>query len=218
MPKLSDVQKKFLENATSQYRESLPGSPAEEYLASRGFQPGDTAVGKFRLGYVADPLPGHEMYRGMLAIPYLRRSPDGFWTVVTMRFRCIQPGCEHPTHGKYMSSPGDPPRLFNTLALIDNDDTIAITEGEIDAISATISGIPAVGVAGVETWKDHFTEPFLGYETVFVLADGDEPGMKFAHNLSKKLPNVKIIPMSPGEDVNSEFVKDGLESLKEKIA
>src|SRR5690554_7306712 len=96
MPKLSDVQKKCLETATSQYRESLPGSPAEEYLASRGFQPDNTAVGKFRLGYVADPLPGHEMYRGVLAIPELRRAPDGVWTVVTMRFRCGLAGCELP--------------------------------------------------------------------------------------------------------------------------
>lgn len=218
MARQSDARKKFLVEATSRYHESLPGSPAAEYLESRGLM-GESVrkdVDRFRLGFVGDPLPGHEMYRGMLAIPYLRRSSDGSWTVVSMRFRQI--GEPKPGLGKYLTVAGDRPRLFNTLALIDNDDVIAITEGEIDAISATISGIPAVGVAGVETWKDHFTEPFLGYETVFVLADGDDPGMKFAHNLAKKLPNVKIIPMGPGEDVNSEFIKDGLESLKEKIA
>src|SRR5690606_22396316 len=100
MPKLSDVQKKFLETATSQYRESLPGSPAEEYLASRGFQPGNTAVGKFRLGYVADPLPGHEMYRGMLAIPYLRRSPT------PARRGGPGHGSSTPGHGRTRATPG----------------------------------------------------------------------------------------------------------------
>lgn len=215
MPKLSDVQKTFLREATSRYRESLPGSPAERYLESRGIS-AETA-NKFRLGYAAEPLPGHDMFRGMLAIPYMRWSPGSGWSVVSMRFRCVEPGCEHPTHGKYMSTPGDSPRIFNTLAVHQNEDTISVCEGEIDAITATANGIPAVGIAGVESWKTHFRKLFRGYETVFILADGDEPGMKFANKLAKTLPNAKIIPSAPGEDVNSEIQNNGPDALKEKV-
>ena len=219
MSKLSDVQRKFLADATSKYKEALPGSPAAGYLESRGLHSEELApeVARFRLGYVADPFSGHDMYRGMLAIPYMRWSPGSGWSVVSMRFRCVTPNCEHPNHGKYMSQPGDSPRLFNTLALLTNEDTIAICEGEIDAITATSLGVPAIGVAGVESWKDHFCSPFLGYETVHILADGDDAGIKFATKVAKQLPNAKILPSSPGEDVNSEFLKTGKDVLLERI-
>ena len=96
MQKLSESQRKYLWEATSRYRESLAGSPAEEYLASRGI-PLET---KFGLGYVAEPPPGHEMYRGCLAIPYMRWSQWRGWSVATIRFRRLDDG-----HPKYMTMP-----------------------------------------------------------------------------------------------------------------
>jgi DNA primase len=215
MPKLSNERKRYLAEAMFRYGRNLEDSPAVEYLDQRRLVGPDVA--KFRLGFVGDPLPGHDMYKGMLAIPYIRWSPGAGASVVSMRFRCITEGCDHPNHGKYMSAPGDSPRLYNTIAFLDNEDVIAICEGEIDTITATIAGIPAVGVAGVETWKPHFREPFLGYERVLILADGDDPGMRFANNVAKSLPNSTIVPCKPGEDVNSEYTKFGLESLMERI-
>lgn len=219
MPTLSDTQRAFLAQATTKYKEDLPGSKAEEFLEARGLRNPSIAaeVDKFRLGYVADPLPGHELYQGMLAIPYIRQAPGGSWSVVSMRFRCVTPECDHPNHGKYMSAPGDTPRLFNTLAITSSDDVIAICEGEMDAITAQVCGVPAVGIAGVESWKPHFREPFLGYETVFILADGDEPGMKLATKIAKILPNAKVLPMPPGEDVNSIVLKHGKKALLERV-
>ena len=76
MQRLSESQKKSLRDATLAYQRAFPGSPAEEYLASRGlgFPSIKEEMDKFMLGYVAEPLPGHEQYQGMLAIPYLRWS------------------------------------------------------------------------------------------------------------------------------------------------
>lgn len=221
MPKLSAVQKRFLADATTAYKESLPGSVGEEFLASRGLtsEAIATEVSKFRLGYVEDALPGHEYYKGMLAIPYMRWSPGSGWSVVSIRFRCITAGCDHSGHPgeKYSTVSGDTPRLFNTRALLQADDTICICEGEIDTITATACGLHAVGVAGVKTWKKHFTEPFLGYETVYILADGDTAGMEFANGLAERLPNSKILPSSQGEDVNSEVMTYGKNVLLERI-
>jgi len=231
MPKLSAAQKRSLAEATSRYHRALDGSPAAARLAARGLI---EAAGPFRLGYVRDPLPEHEQYRGMLSIPYLRRSPSG-WSVVSIRFGCVVDGCTHDYHGKYNTVAGDPPRLFNTLALQADTDTIAVCEGELDAISAEVCGVRAVGVPGVESWKPHFRLPFLGYETVFVLADNDipkfydgcpkckgrcrghNPGMEFAARMAKELQNVKIPPSAPGEDVNSEMIQHGRDYIRRKV-
>ncbi len=218
MNRQNESQKKFLREATSRYHQSFQGSPADEHLVKRGLGLESTRdkLNRFRLGYVADPLPGHEMYRGFLAIPYLRWSQDHGWSVVSIRFRCLKDH-EHTGHGKYMTVAGDRPRLYNTLDLLKQSPVVAITEGEIDAVTAHICGIPTVGVPGSQAWQTHFREPFLGYREVFVLADGDEAGMTFAHTVAGSLPNAKIIPSPPGEDINSLVLRDGPSSLLERL-
>lgn len=208
MQKLSESQRAYLWEATTKYRESLPGSPGEEYLDSRGIPTGTT----FGLGYVDEPLPGHEMYRGCLAIPYLRWSQWRKWSVASIRFRRLDGG-----NPKYMTMPGDKPRLYNTHALTRYSKDMAITEGEIDAVTAELAGIPTVGVPGAQMWKPYFRELFMGYRNVNILADGDEPGMEFAKQVAKTLPNARIIPMPDGEDVNSLVVTQGKEALLERI-
>lgn len=155
------------------------------------------------------------MYRGMLAIPYLRWS-YGEWSVVSIRFRCLDDH-EHEGHGKYNTVAGDRPRLFNTKALMTADDIICICEGELDTITAKACKVEAVGVPGATSWQRHFREPFLGYETVYVLADGDEPGIRFAEKVVKDLPNGKILPCPPGHDVNSLVLRDGPKALTERV-
>ncbi|MGZ6054498.1 MAG: toprim domain-containing protein [Isosphaeraceae bacterium] len=193
----------------------MPGSPGDEYLASRGLRAPSIRqeMDRFLLGYVAEPLPGHEMYRGMLAIPYLRWSQESGWTVVSIRFRRLT----GDDGNKYQTVAGDRPRLYNTMALLKISPIVAITEGEFDAITAQVCGVPAVGVPGAQAWKPYFREPFLGYKEVFVLADGDEPGMQFANTVAKTLHNAKVIPMPPGEDVNSLVISQGKPALLERI-
>lgn len=217
MKRLSESQRAFLLGAATSYHQSLAGSPAEEYLQNRGIFPTNDLVRRFRLGFVDVPLPGNEMFRGSLAIPYFRRTHANSWSVVSVRFRCLVDH-EHRGHGKYMTQAGDRPRLYNTVALLQNSQTIAITEGEIDAITAQLCGVPTVGVPGAQSWQKHFREPFLGYREVFVLADGDEAGLKFAETVAESLPNAKVIPMPPGEDVNSLVISQGKQALLDRIS
>src|SRR5690606_36650700 len=195
------------------YERSMPGSPAEEYLVNERKL---TDIEEFHMGYVAEPLCGHEMYRGMLAIPYLRFTDDKSGLVVSMRFRCLD-NHEHQGHGKYNTEPGDRPRMFNSVALTQPVDIVAVTEGEIDAITASVCGIDAVGIPGATQWQPHFTEPFLGFDTVLILADGDDAGMRFARIVAEALPNSRIIPMPEGHDVNSVYVEHGADALRERI-
>ncbi|ACE79983.1 DNA primase [Mycobacterium phage Pukovnik] len=152
------------------------------------------------------------MYRGCLSIPYMRHSPWRGWSVASIRFRRLDGGTP-----KYMTVAGDKPRLYNTPALTRYSRDMAITEGEIDAITAELCGIPTVGVPGSQMWKPYFRELFLGYRNVNILADGDEPGMEFAKQVAKTLPNARIIPMPDGEDVNSLVITQGKDALLERI-
>lgn len=214
MQRLSASRRAFLQRATSNYHASLPGSPAAELLEARGLA--GPEVGPYRLGYVADPLSGHEAYRGRLAIPYLRRFRDE-WSVVTMRFRCSRIGCPCEDHAKYLSTPGDDIWIYNTPVLLKETPTIGITEGELDAVSASISGVPSVGIPGATSWQPYFAGLFAGYDTVHILADGDSAGMQFATTVARDLGNSKIIQSADGQDVNSEMVRNGREYVLQKV-
>jgi len=203
--KLSRSQKVLLEKATSHYEQHLP--LAEEYLLHRGISL--EIAERIRLGVVADPLPGQEQFINRLAIPYI--TPTG---VVDVRFRSMGP--EEP---KYMGMAGTSTRLYNVNALHTAGNFIAVCEGEIDAITLSYScGIPAVGVPGANAWKRHYGRLLADFETIYVFADGDQPGTDFAKSLSKEFNSVIIMQMPDGEDVNSMFLRNGSAYFTEKIA
>lgn len=214
MERLSESQREYLQQAVTAFAERLPGSPAEDHLRERGLLADDLAeaTAKFRLGYVDDPPQGYERYQGMLAIPYLRKHPRHGWGCVSIRFRRL--GEDGP---KYRTMPGDRPRLYNTTALNRPVREVGITEGEIDAITATVCGLPTVGVPGAQAWRKPWAELFRGYETVYIFTDGDEPGEQFGDVVARSLPNAKIIPSAAGEDVNSLLIKGGPEAVRERF-
>lgn len=218
---LNPTQKAFLVDATTRYHKALAGSQAEQYLVKRGLQ--GTGLERFRLGVVEDPLPGHEMFRGRLAVPYLRWSPGQGWCVITMKFRCIEDhDCDeaHPKAGKYMAHPGGGVHVYNTLAILENEHEIAICEGELDAITSCLAGIPAVGIPGTENWQHFFRRMFKGYDKVWMFADRDDgkgQGMAFAGKLANEMKNLIIVPMPIGQDVNSTVTEYGPNVLLKAI-
>lgn len=180
---------------------------AEEYLASRGITL-DVAR-TVRLGLVVEPLPGHEQFINRLAIPYL--TPTG---VVDIRFRSI-----NGDEPKYMGMAGTETRLYNVTALHQALDYIAVCEGEIDAITLNYKcGIPSVGVPGANSWKRHYTKILQDFQTVYVFADGDQPGSDFAKKLAREIQGVVVINMPDGHDVNSIYNLYGHEFFRQKVA
>lgn len=202
--RLSHSQKKFLETATAHYQKHI--GLAEEYLASRGLTLQDANT--HRLGVVEEPLPGHEQYLGRLVIPYITKTG-----VIDIRFRSIHPEQEP----KYLGLPGAKTHLFNVLNIFNAGDSIAVCEGEIDALTLQKCGIPAVGVPGVNNWKKHYTRILQDFETVYVFADGDQPGSEFAKHLARELQTVTVIQMPDGEDANSVYCKYGPNALRARI-
>lgn len=207
MTTLSQSQRESLTQAVSRYHAALPGSPAEEYLVSRGLEP--DLVERFRFGYAEDPLPEHEAHRGKLVIPYLRKHPRHGWSCVSLRFRSLD-----GSKPKYASLHGDRPRLYNTQALNAPGLEVGIAEGELDSVSASVCGLPTVGVPGAASWQQHWSELFRGYRTVHVFTDGDEAGEKLGRQLAKQLPNARVVPCLPGEDINSILVNQGEDAVR----
>jgi DNA primase len=181
------------------YMMDLDDSPAATYLESRGIVPQTTAP--FLLGYVAQPGPGHEKYRGMLSIPYI--TPAG---IVAWKFRRID-----GEGTKYLAPAGQTSKLFNVGSLQCHSNTVTICEGELDAIVSTLAGYPAVGVPGVTHWKPHHPRCFDGYSKVLIVTDNDlkddgsNPGQDLARKLLADLPQAINVQLPAGMDVN-EYV------------
>jgi DNA primase len=206
-PKLIDLWTK----AAHQYHASLAGSPAEEYLASRGILDG---AEKFLLGYVAEVAPGHEdRLKHHLSIPYITGAG-----VVGFKFRRIDGG-----DPKYMIPTGQKHHLYNVDAILNAVSQVLIVEGEIDAISATLAGHPAVAVAGVNAWKPYFSRCFDGIGTVVIATDNDvkedgsNPGQDLARRLQDAIPQAIRVSLPPNSDINSIIVDQGAQALTDLV-
>lgn len=199
----SKLRRESLDSAASHYAQYI--GMAEEYLQRRGLSLEDGQ--KAQLGLVVEPLPGHDAYVGRLAIPYV--TPAG---VKDIRFRAVGP--QEP---KYMGLPGNETRMYNVKAILEADSYIAVCEGEIDTITLHHKvGIPAVGIPGVNNWKPHYRKLLQDFETILIFADGDQPGQDFARKVSREISGVVIVNMPEGEDVNSMYMLNGEQWLKEK--
>lgn len=201
----------MLDQATKEYAESV--ELAATYLLGRGFD--EEIIDYWRLGYVLDPLPGHERFKGYLSIPYLTRAGT-----VAMRFRCLRDHkCE--THGKYDGESGAGIYLFGAQSFWIDSTALCVCEGELDAIACSMASLPAVAIPGGLNWRSHWKYCFEGYEEILVLQDGFKEGDKardrFASNVMSACDHARVVEFEPGEDVNSYLVSHGPEALRLKV-
>jgi len=206
MSRLSVSQKSYLEKATEAYHLQIDTGGAA-YLTGRGI--GKEVASTYRLGNVVEPLVGDDDYAGRLAIPYI--TPAG---VVDIRYRALMPE-QSP---KYLSRTGAGAKLYNVSALLKSSNTIAICEGEIDAITMdALVGIPAVGVPGANNWRRHFSLLFEDYSQVLVMCDGDQAGKDFGKRISSELDGATIIHCPEGSDVNDLYLQEGAEGIRKRV-
>ena len=201
--KQNQSQKDFLARAVSKYSENI--HLAEDYLASRGITKEVARLAQF--GVVVEPEVGQEAFVGRLSIPYITKTG-----VVDLRFRALNPAVEP----KYMGMTGAETKMYNVMDIEKAGDWIGVCEGELDTITMShCVGMPCIGVPGANSWKKHYTRLLADFERVLVFADGDQPGKEFATSLSRELP-VTIVQMPEGEDVNSTYIKHGVQFIREK--
>lgn len=208
---LSPALKRSLDRATETYANQV--HRALPYLAERGID--KAAALAAGLGVVTDPLPGHEGVLGRLSIPYITAAGT-----VNMTFRCIK---DHDCktikgHAKYVKWAKLQTNLYHVQSIEAAGEWIAVAEGEIDALTLNIAGIPAVGISGVKNWQEWWSLIFDDFSRVYFFQDGDEAGEGLADKVQHEINSpVVVIKMPPKEDVNSIYAKQGPEALVRMI-
>ena len=182
-------------------------SEAADYLTARGIT--GAIAQQALLGYVKDPLPGHDLYAGRIVLPYL--TPAG---IVDLRFRAVGDGVKP----KYLSLPGAHPRLYNTTTIAADPPVIGVCEGEFDALILTHHvGLPTVALPGAQTWhKRRHPRIFRGFDRVLVFPDGDEPGRGLAKEIAGAVRAAVVIDLGDGMDVTDAYLAYGSEWIRER--
>lgn len=201
---LSVDARNSLELATQEYHKQI--DVAGPYLEARGISR-ETAL-TYRLGYVHEPMVGHEQYAGRLSIPYI--TPTG---VVDIRFRALS----DDGGPKYLSRPGATGHMFGVNAFTYPSEIIAIAEGEIDCMILNQVGIPAVGLPGANGWRAWYARAFPDYRSVIVLCDGDGPGKEMGKQIAQQLDTTTVIFMPDGMDVNEVYLLEGADGLRKRV-
>ena len=206
-PKVAPVSSdriELLNEQAERYQESLVGNlDALEYMERRGFDMMD--LERFRIGLVESPEPGHQRFKGMLAIPYLRLGG-----VVQFRFRRI-PGVTPGDGPKYLSMEGEPSLMFNTDALHEANGEIHLAEGELDCMTLAKCGLHAVGMPGANAWKWRHSINLAGFNRIYIWGDPDEAGGAFVNRVLRALRQAR--PVRLQADVNDTFLAGGVEEI-----
>lgn len=206
----SNEQRRLLEQATLAYMKNV--EDVEEYLLKRGI-PLQIARSA-GVGVVDSSVREYRNYRGRLWIPYLTDAGP-----INAVMRCMQDhDCKKQSgnHGKYIRIEGLGTNLYNVQSYHDDTDFMCITEGEMDALTLKVMGIPAMGVPGAENWEDHWTAIFDDFAKLYVFGDGDAAGEKYAKKVAK-LTGASRVVMPPGYDVNKMFAENGMSFFKEAL-
>jgi DNA primase len=213
---LSASQRNSLELATARYEQNV--ERAGSYLQGRGI--GREAALAARLGFVSDPISGHERFEGWLSIPYC--TPGG---VVAMKFRRLGEGTP-----KYDGPGGQKLRLYNAGLLANTTgEVVVIVEGELDAIIGTrVVGVPTVGTWGTN-WLDHHPRCFADFARVLVVADHDEPkvvkegekpvqvGVRQAKKIAATIPHSEVIMPPLGLDLTDWVLQAGADEVRKAM-
>ena len=208
---LSTPVRDSLQTAVEMFEGLMTDSPAEEYLGTRGISTETARV--HRLGYVpgqGGTDPYWARFAGRLAVPNVNAAG----VVVGLKFRAL--GDEEP---KYDGPSGLPARLFNLRALTNCHDIVTIVEGEMDAISLTELGIPAVGVPGASNWREYHARIFAGFERIVMIADNDKAGNDLQRKiLASGLPVMPAAPPAGLNDVNEALVAGYGDAVRELVS
>lgn len=148
-----------------------PKSRVREWLRSRGLE--DRTIDAFKVG---EQLQGGKAYA---VFPYLR---DG--ELVNVKYR-------NPDEKKDMRQEGGAePCLFGWHLIEPKARTVAICEGEIDAMTLWQAGIPALSVnagAGNHQWIESDWLRLERFSEILVAFDNDEAGKKGAAEVIRRL-------------------------------
>lgn len=170
-----------------------PKAGVKEWLNGRGLT--DETIAAFK---VAEQVRGDKTYA---VFPYLR---DG--ELVNVKYRNIAEKRDMRQEG------GAEPCLFGWHLIDPKARTVAICEGEIDAMTLHQVGIPALSVnagAGNHQWIENDWERLDRFSEILIFFDADDAGRAGAQELTRRigLERCKLVTL-PAKDAN-EYLQSG---------
>jgi len=170
-----------------------PKSQVREWLLGRGLT--DQTIEAFRIGeQVRDG-------KQVAVFPYLR---DG--ELVNAKYRDVA-----EKRGMRQEA-GAEPCLFGWHLIDPKVRAVAITEGEIDAMTLHQAGIPALSVnagAGNHQWIENDWERLERFSEIWVCFDDDEPGRKGAAEVIQRMGIERCKPVRFGAKDANQWLQDG---------
>lgn len=128
-----------------------------------------------------------------IRIPYF--NPNG--KVRQVRYRLLD------GHIKYLTGKGETQHLYNVRDTA--KENVFLCEGEFDTMLLHQMGLHAVGVPGVNAFKQEWRFLFAYCDEVSIVFDGDEPGRegsdKIARYLGPLVSKLRLIRLPEGMDV-----------------
>ena len=169
---------------------------AMEWLTSRGLTPETIAAFK-----IAEQVRNGKTYA---VFPYLR---DG--ELVNVKYRNIAEKKDMRQEG------GAEPCLFGWHLIDPKARTVAICEGEIDAMTLHQCGVPALSVnagAGNHQWMENDWERLDRFSEILIFFDNDEAGKAGAQEIVRRLglERCKLVTL-PAKDAN-DFLLQGADA------
>ena len=169
---------------------------AAQWLQSRGLTA--ETIAAFR---IAEQTRGDKTYA---VFPYLR---DG--ELVNVKYRNIAEKKDMRQEG------GAEPCLFGWHLIDPKARTVAITEGEIDAMTLHQCGVPALSVnagAGNHQWMENDWERLDRFSEILIFFDSDEAGKAGAQEVVRRLglERCKLVEL-PAKDAN-DFLLQGADA------
>jgi twinkle protein len=166
---------------------SRPTNIVGEWLSDRGLT--ETTISAFR---IAEQSRGDAMYA---VFPYLREGE-----LINVKYRNIAEKKDMRQEG------GAEPCLFGWHLIDPKARTVAIAEGEIDAMTLHQVGIPALSVnagAGNHQWIDNDWSRLERFSEIYLCYDNDEAGQKGAKEVANRLglERCKVVTF-PKKDAN----------------
>ncbi len=166
-----------------------------EWLKSRGLN--DETLAAFK---IAEQLRGGNTYA---VFPYFREG-----VLVNVKYRNVSEKKDMRQEG------GAEPCLFGWHLIDPKCRTVAITEGEIDAMSLHQVGIPALSVnagAGNHQWLENDWNRLDQFSEILVFFDSDEAGLKGAREVANRIgaDRCKLVTL-PAKDAN-DYLMQGAE-------
>lgn len=166
-----------LEPKFKSFVRAFPGSPAEAYLAHRGFSLKD--IGDIQIGYSGPGTWPSRPWCGLHRVVFPHTDPTG--KLVNLYGRSIEfPGQEVQKHFRHTHLPG--PKGLWRGEILAKETTVLVCEGAFDALAMYASGHRSVvALFGVHSFKWDW---FSNINRIVLCLDQDSAGFAQSRNLS----------------------------------